>query len=79
MAKFFCKCGTIIRTSGEIPNPLEWKLMSDTEFDTFQGLVDVEKIYLAAKSMFRCPTCGRLWVYWNGFDNDPKCYAPEDL
>ena len=44
MAKFVCLCGTIIRTSGNIPNENEWKLISDVEFDKYSGQVDVEKL-----------------------------------
>jgi hypothetical protein len=76
MAKFRCACDHIVRTSGEIPNPNEWKILSDTDFDRFSGLVDAEEVYLACQSMFRCSNCGRLWVYWNGFEQEPTCYQP---
>ncbi|MFI0424921.1 hypothetical protein [Spongiactinospora sp. 9N601] len=77
MTKFECACGGLIRVSGEIPNPLEWKIISDGDFDRFQGAVDAEGVYLACTSMFRCPGCGRLWVYWDGFEGSPVCYVPE--
>jgi len=77
--KFNCVCGTVIRVSGDIPNPVEWKIMSDVQFDEFQGTVDVEQVYRACGSMFRCETCGRLWIYWNGFDTEPSCYSPEQV
>jgi hypothetical protein len=79
MARFNCFCGTTLRTSGEIPNPIEWKLLSDTAFDRFSGLIDVETIYREASSMFVCPTCGRLWVYWDGIDKRPSCYRNEEV
>lgn len=79
MAKLRCICATIIQTSGAIPNELEWKILSDVEFDRFEGLVDAEEVYLASNSMFRCPTCGRLWIYWNGMEQSPQCYRPEEL
>lgn len=78
MAKIRCVCGTVIPTSGPIPNPLEWKVISDTDFDHFAGLVDAEDVYRACGSLFRCPTCGRLWVYWSGFDSPPECYRPDE-
>jgi hypothetical protein len=77
MAKFSCLCDNIIRVSGDIPNPIEWKIMSDVQFDMFEGIVDVELVYRACNSMFRCAKCGRLWVYWDGFDAEPACYSPE--
>lgn len=79
MAKFRCICGTIIQTSGPIPNELEWKILSDVEFDRFEGLVDAEEVYMASKSVFKCPTCGRLWIFWGGMDESPQCYRPESL
>lgn len=78
MAKFNCLCGIMIQTSGPIPNPVEWKLLSDTEFDQFEGLVDAESVYRASRSMFKCSNCGRLWVFWNGFDHDPIVYMREE-
>jgi hypothetical protein len=77
MAKFNCICGNVIRVSGDIPNPIEWKILSDVQFDNFEGFVDVELIYRACSSMFKCEKCGRLWVYWDGFDAEPVCYSPE--
>ena len=75
--KFMCRCGGVIHTSGYIPNPTEWKVISDELFDEFHGEMDVEVIYAAALSMFKCPRCGRLWFYWGGFDNPPSSYLPE--
>lgn len=77
MAKLRCVCNTAIQTSGPIPNELEWKILSDVEFDRFEGQIDSEEIYLASSSMFRCPTCDRLWIFWNGMDKPPLCYKPE--
>ncbi|MEV7968750.1 hypothetical protein AB0O34_22605 [Sphaerisporangium sp. NPDC088356] len=79
MAKIRCICQHIITTSGAIPNPLEWKIISDPRFDDFEGLVEAEEVYRACSSMFRCPKCGRLWVYWDGFDGEPACYTPQSL
>lgn len=77
MAKFRCACATIIHTSGFIPNETEWKIISDIEFDRFEGIVDAEEIYMACRSAFRCPTCGRLWIFWNGIEQPPDCYKPD--
>jgi predicted RNA-binding Zn-ribbon protein involved in translation (DUF1610 family) len=79
MAKIKCFCGTTLSLSGEIPNPIEWKLVSDKAFDRFSGSTEVEVIYRLARSMFVCPTCGRLWVYWDGIDKRPSCYRSEEV
>ncbi|MEU9887485.1 hypothetical protein [Sphaerisporangium sp. NPDC051011] len=76
MSKFHCVCGNLIRISGLIPNPDEWKIISDIDFDHFEGLVDAENVYASSTSMFRCRNCGCLWVYWDGFDNPPQLYTP---
>jgi hypothetical protein len=79
VAKIRCVRATIIQTSDEIPNELEWKILSDVEFDSFEWIIDAEDIYLESKSMFRCPTCGRLWIFWRGMGQPPRCYKPENL
>jgi hypothetical protein len=79
MAKFHCVCNAEIQMSGSIPNELEWKTLSDVEFDRVEGLVDSEEIYVASRSMFRRPTCDRLWIFWHGMDEALKCYKPEAL
>ena len=59
MAKFLCKCGVQVRTSGAIPNPDEWHLIADGDFDvesTGQSMMG-RSIYA-----WRCASCGRLWV-----------------
>jgi hypothetical protein len=70
-----CRCGEVLRY-GEIPSPIEWKIISDVQMDDFSGMVDAEEVYGAMKSLLVCPQCGRLWVYWNGFGADPTEYIP---
>jgi hypothetical protein len=77
MGKLLCRCKTVLRLSGPIPNPIEWRLLSDETFDQFSGMVDAEAVYRGAISAFRCATCDRLWVFWDGFDKEPACYAVE--
>ncbi|HEU0131102.1 MAG TPA: hypothetical protein VFQ85_08945 [Mycobacteriales bacterium] len=76
MAKFLCVCGQQIRTSGAIPNPDEWRVLSDVEFDEFIGMIDAEVIYRRTTIMYRCPHSGHLWFFWNGFDARPTIYEP---
>lgn len=44
MAKFLCVCGETIRTSGEIPSPDQWMIMSDVELDQYAQGVNVRAI-----------------------------------
>ena len=76
MAKFRCVCGETIRTSGDIPNPIEWHLLSDVDFDEFHGEVEAEEVYLATTLMYRCPASDHLWIYWDGIDEEPTLYSP---
>ena len=77
MARFKCVCGETIVTSGLIPNPNEWRLISDMDFEAFQGLVQAEDVYQAATIMYQCPASGHLWIYWQGFDRRPSLYSPQ--
>ena len=77
MAKWLCACGTTIRSSGGIPNPSQWMLISDQDFDAFTGLVQAEDVYTNMTVAFRCPTCDRLHIFWQGMSEDPVVYAPE--
>jgi len=76
MARFECLCGYQIRTSGDIPNPLEWRLLSDEQFGQFLGEVEAEDVYRAGTIAYRCPQSDHLWIYWGGFDAEPVAYAP---
>jgi hypothetical protein len=76
MAGFQCKCKHIIKT-GEIPNPNEWLLISDVNYDQFAGKVDSELLYKEMKPLLMCKNCNRLWVFWNGYGADPVSYLCE--
>ena len=63
---------------GAIPNPIEWLIVSDKVYESFQGTIDAEALYQSMDSILKCPKCGRLWVFWDGFDSEPSCYLPEE-
>jgi len=71
-----CKCGSVIMM-GDIPNPNEWLFIADTDFDHFEGMVDVESLYKQMKSFVVCQNCGRLYLYLNGFNEAPTVYIKE--
>lgn len=79
MAKWRCLCGQVIRSSGAIPNPDEWRLLSDVAFERLNGMVDAEDIYLSTTIAYRCPASDHLWIFWNGFDRAPSVYSPEPI
>lgn len=77
MPSILCRCGNKLNF-GKIPNPIEWLMISDEGFDKFQGAVASEDIYREMSSVLKCSRCGRLWVFWNGFDSAPVSYTPEE-
>jgi hypothetical protein len=64
-----------VQASGEIPNPSELLLISDTDFDAFSGTVEAEDVYQAMSHAFRCANCDRLHVFWSGLEQEPTVYA----
>ena len=75
MPKMLCRCGEVLRWS-EIPNPIEWLLIADTAYDAYREPVDPVELYRAMRHLLRCPACGRLWVFWDGFGGEPTEYVP---
>lgn len=76
MPSINCRCGERL-CYGEIPCPIEWLMISDQDYDAYTGMVDAEVLYAAMRSMLQCPKCDRLWVFWNGFENEPVAYSLE--
>lgn len=75
MPKLQCKCDTILNLQ-EIPCSIEFRFISDIDFDKYHGTINVEDLYLNTKPFLKCPNCRRLWIYWNGYDADPEEYLP---
>lgn len=76
MPGFKCKCGNIFRY-GIIPNKDEWLLILDEKFDKYAGEINSEELYRDMKSMFVCRNCKRIWVFWEGFEQEPVPYLPD--
>src|SRR4051794_1934592 len=72
MTKLRCVCGEIIPISGDIPNVTEWHAMSDFEFDTFSGNIDVERLYGQTVTFYRCPRSDHIRASCDGFDHGPS-------
>jgi hypothetical protein len=74
VAKFRCVCGEVIRTSGEIPNPIEWHCIPDAAFDDVASR-DAESLYRASVILYRCPRSDHLWAVWDGIESPPSLTA----
>jgi hypothetical protein len=64
--------------SGDIPHEYEWLLLADKDVPdgAWDGSVGFKELYDRATSAFKCPICGRLWVFWDGFESEPQRYDP---
>ena len=74
MPKFLCECGQTLLYS-DIPCEIEYKFISDVDYDKFHGKIDSEELYEQIKSFIKCKNCNRLWVFWQGFNNSPTEYV----
>jgi hypothetical protein len=74
MPKIVCKCGEILNYS-YIPCEIEYKFISDVDYDKYSGMIDSEDLYSNMKSMLLCNKCFRLWVFWLGYKEKPTEYS----
>ena len=83
MPKFVCICKTVIDLS-PIPAPDQWMIISDNEMtNVFEKeekdeIIDVSYIYQQMKIVIKCPNCGRLHIFWDGFEKSPIIYKIDD-
>lgn len=77
MPKVRCSCGNIMGL-GQIPSPNQLLIMSDKDYDEISyGSIDPEVLYDKFNIVAKCDICGRLLIFWDGFDKDPAIYKPE--
>lgn len=76
MPKIRCKCDNVIWL-GEIPSPHQWLIISDVEYDKFEGQIDPEILYSKMEIVVKCNVCERLHVFWDGFDKPQAIYVKE--
>jgi len=85
MNKLACRCGETLRY-GTVPCPLEWLMISDHQrfeensvadlrADTITADLSVSELADTMTRLLRCPVCGRLWVFWSGYDQPPVEYV----
>ena len=76
MTKWPCPCGATLTTSGPIPHPDGLYVLRE---ELYQQRADAGDFDVIRESIgaHRCPSCGRLWVWWDGWDAEPTVYAPE--
>ncbi len=74
MPKMNCKCGNIFNLQ-QIPCKIQYNFISDVDYDKYHETIDSEELYQDMKMFFQCDHCGRLWVFWNGFEEEPVEYV----
>ena len=73
MPKILCKCNYVIDLGG-IPSRNQFLIISDVDFDKFQKQVDPEDVYSEMQVVAKCPNCGRLHIFWDGFNSPQSIY-----
>lgn len=73
MPSYLCKCQHRIDYS-EIPAEASYHLVADLDAEVDDDLVTYNATWTAAAEVLRCPSCGRLWVFWNGMNQAPTEY-----
>ena len=70
-----CTCGAQLDFS-EPANPLSWFFFSEAEQCALPDEADVADLAGIMKHAVLCPTCGRLWVWWDK-TGAPSEYLPQ--
>lgn len=71
MATLRCRCGTVLRDDDPDEGLL---LLTRGEFDVDQ---EPEVLLGRGREVWRCWTCGRLWVFWEPL-GDPTEYVAKE-
>jgi hypothetical protein len=78
MPKILCDCVDSIPL-GAIPSSNQYLIISDVDFEPFFELkVNAEDVYAAMKLAAKCPECGRLHIFWDGFHKPGIVYKVEE-
>ncbi len=77
MPNIKCICESRIGFGG-IPNPNEYLLISDVKFEKFWDSPNTEQLYNEMSIVGKCSNCGRLHVFWDGFDKPQTIYKIDE-
>ncbi|GGJ30428.1 hypothetical protein [Paenibacillus hunanensis] len=75
MPKLLCTCNNILNLQ-DIPCKVQYNFISDVDYDKYHDNINAEELYQEMKIFVECDKCGRLWFFWNGFDEEPLEYLP---
>ena len=84
MPKIRCLCNHLIDL-GEIPSPNQWMIVSDKNYDElreeatqFADKIDAELLYSKMDMVVKCDKCGRLHIFWDGYDKPATVYLRDN-
>lgn len=69
-------------SNGQVPNDIELWVYSDKRMDEILADDTVSTVELAGMNdydVWKCPACGRLYVFKNGENKVLRVYKPEDI
>ena len=75
-----CKCGCDM-WNGQIPNDIEFSVYSDKRMCEILENDTIDTLDLAQMNeynIWKCPECGRAYVFGNSENKVLRCYKPED-
>lgn len=79
MSRMVCRCGeTLSNTS--VPNDIELTVYTDKEWDEICNCESIEpwKIPLPTYDVWKCPKCGRIYVYKGDCETPIRVYKIEE-
>ena len=79
MARVTCRCGNVMSTT-QCPNDVQLYVYTDKEWDNIldSGIKDPLDIPSPKYDVWKCPRCGRVYVYEQGCGEPVMVYVPED-
>ena len=78
MAKVMCRCGNLL-SSVQCPNDVQLRVYTDAEWDAIinMGVIDSVDIPFPKYDVWKCPKCGRIYVYDDGYGDPIAVYTLE--
>lgn len=79
MSRMVCKCGETLSNTA-VPNDIQLRVYSDKEWDDILNCNSIEpwKIPLPKYDVWKCPNCGRIYVFGEGYGPAIMVYRLEE-
>jgi len=77
MPKIRCICDTVINLS-VIPCPHKLMIISEKSYFNYPENIEWDSLYSEMNIVVKCPECGRLHIFGDGFENPQVIYKIEE-